>query len=149
MTTTTATHPTRTAGGDTSTTVSTEPVTLRLGYFPNVTHSPAVVGVEHGDFEDALGDNVNLELSTFNAGPAAVEAIFGGALDATFIGPNPAINAYAAVERRSDPHRLGHRLRWRVPRREARDHERRRTWRARSSPRRSSATRRTSRCAPG
>ena len=84
-----------TAGGDTSTTVSTEPVTLRLGYFPNVTHSPAVVGVEHGDFEDTLGDNVTLELSTFNAGPAAVEAIFGGALDASFIGPNPAINAYA------------------------------------------------------
>ena len=84
-----------TAGGDTSTTASTEPVTLRLGYFPNVTHSPAVVGVEHGDFEDALGDNVTLELTTFNAGPAAVEAIFGGALDASFIGPNPSINAYA------------------------------------------------------
>jgi NitT/TauT family transport system substrate-binding protein len=84
-----------TAGGDTTTTAGTEPVTLRLGYFPNVTHSPAVVGVEHGDFEEALGDNVTLELSTFNAGPAAVEALFGDALDASFIGPNPAINAFA------------------------------------------------------
>jgi NitT/TauT family transport system substrate-binding protein len=81
-----------TAGADTE---SSEPVTLRLGYFPNVTHSPAVVGVEHGDFESALGENVSLELSTFNAGPAAVEAIFGGAIDASFIGPNPAINAFA------------------------------------------------------
>jgi NitT/TauT family transport system substrate-binding protein len=83
-----------TSAGETTTTAA-EPVTLRLGYFPNVTHSPAVVGVEHGDFEDALGDNVTLELSTFNAGPAAVEALFGGALDASFIGPNPAINAFA------------------------------------------------------
>lgn len=74
---------------------STEPVTLRLGYFPNVTHAPAIIGVEDGLFDDALGDNVTLELQTFNAGPAAVEAIFSGALDATFIGPNPAINAYA------------------------------------------------------
>lgn len=69
--------------------------TLRLGYFPNVTHAPALVGVGEGIFADALGEDVNLELSYFNAGPEAVEALFGEALDATFIGPNPAINAYA------------------------------------------------------
>jgi NitT/TauT family transport system substrate-binding protein len=72
-----------------------EPVTLRLGYFPNVTHAPGVLGVENANFEAALGDDVTLEVSTFNAGPAAVEAIFGDATHATFIGPNPAINAYA------------------------------------------------------
>jgi NitT/TauT family transport system substrate-binding protein len=85
------------ADGDTTTSgaPNTDPVTLRLGYFPNVTHAPAVVGVENGLIDDALGDNVTLELSTFNAGPAAVEAIFGGQIDATFIGPNPAINAFA------------------------------------------------------
>src|SRR5688572_8135856 len=66
---------------------------LRLGYFPNVTHAPAVAGVEKGIFADALGDDT-LELKTFNAGPAAVEALFADALDATFIGPNPAINAF-------------------------------------------------------
>ena len=74
---------------------NTEPVTLRLGYFGNTTHAPAIVGIEHGEFEKALGDNVTLKTSVFNAGPAAVEAIFGGALDASFIGPNPSINAYA------------------------------------------------------
>ena len=84
-----------TAGGNSSTTASSEPVTLRLGYFANTTHAPAIVGIEHGDFAKALGDNVTLEPSIFNAGPAAVEAIFGGALDASFIGPNPSINAYA------------------------------------------------------
>ncbi len=70
-------------------------VTLRLGYFPNVTHASAIVGVEGGIFQDKLGSNVKLETSTFNAGPAAVEALNSGALDATYIGPNPAINAFA------------------------------------------------------
>jgi NitT/TauT family transport system substrate-binding protein len=84
-----------TAGGDTTTAVSTEPVTLRLGYFGNTTHAPAIVGLEHGEFEKSLGSNVTLETTVFNAGPAAVEAIFGGQLDASFIGPNPSINAYA------------------------------------------------------
>lgn len=72
-----------------------EPVTLRLGYFPNVTHAPAIVGVESGLFEDKLGKDVKLELSNYNAGPAAVEALFADALDATYIGPNPSINAFA------------------------------------------------------
>jgi NitT/TauT family transport system substrate-binding protein len=70
------------------------PTTVRLGYFPNVTHATALVGVESGVFKSALGPN-SLELKTFNAGPSAVEALFSGALDATYIGPNPAINAYA------------------------------------------------------
>jgi sulfonate transport system substrate-binding protein len=87
--------------GDTSGSVpeaeaaSSDPVTLRLGYFPNVTHAAALVGTEGGFIEDALGENVTLELSTFNAGPEAVEAIFSEAIDASFIGPNPAINAFA------------------------------------------------------
>lgn len=72
-----------------------EQVTLRLGYFPNITHAPALVGVEKGIFAEKLGSNVTLQTSAFNAGPAAVEAIFNGAIDATYIGPNPAINAFA------------------------------------------------------
>ena len=72
-----------------------EEVTLRLGYFPNVTHATGIVGVEKGIFAKNLGANVTLETKTFNAGPAAVEALLADALDATFIGPNPAINAYA------------------------------------------------------
>ena len=74
---------------------STEPVTLRLGYFPNVTHATALVGVGKGIFEEHLGDNVTLETSTFNAGTEASEALFADAIDMTYIGPNPAINAYA------------------------------------------------------
>ncbi|WP_326563294.1 ABC transporter substrate-binding protein [Micromonospora sp. NBC_01796] len=74
---------------------SSGPVTLRLGYFPNITHAPAVVGVEKGIFAEKLGSNVKIETSTFNAGPAAIEAIFSGALDATYIGPNPTVNAHS------------------------------------------------------
>jgi NitT/TauT family transport system substrate-binding protein len=77
----------------TGTTTPPAPVTLRLGYFPNVTHATAIVGVEGGIFQDALGNNP-LELSTFNAGPAAVEALFSDAIDATYVGPNPAINGF-------------------------------------------------------
>ena len=68
--------------------------TLTLGYFPNITHVPALVGVENGTFADALGD-VELQTQTFNAGPDAINALFAGEVDATFIGPNPAINGWA------------------------------------------------------
>ena len=74
---------------------SDEPVTVRLGYFPNVTHAPAILGVEEGLFEAALGDDVTLELVTFNSGTEAIEALFAGAIDLSFIGPNPAINGYS------------------------------------------------------
>lgn len=71
-----------------------EPVSeLRLGYFANVTHAPALVGVREGLFEDALGD-VEVTTQVFNAGPAAIEALSAGAIDATYIGPNPSINTF-------------------------------------------------------
>lgn len=71
------------------------PVALRLGHFPNLTHATALVGIERGIFKQNLGANVTLETKQYNAGPAAVEALFAGALDATFIGPNPSINAFS------------------------------------------------------
>jgi NitT/TauT family transport system substrate-binding protein len=73
---------------------STAPVTVRLGYFPNLTHAPALVGVEKGYFTKELGKN-KLETKQFNAGTDAVTALFSDALDISYIGPNPAINAYA------------------------------------------------------
>src|SRR5437899_1401650 len=70
-------------------------VTLRLGYFPNLTHATALVGVKKGFFATALGSSATLETHTFNAGGDAVTAILSGSIDATFIGPNPTTNAYA------------------------------------------------------
>jgi NitT/TauT family transport system substrate-binding protein len=72
---------------------SSPPVTVKLGYYPNLTHATAIVGVQQGIFAQALGQD-KLQTATFNAGPAAVEALFSGAVDATYIGPNPVINAY-------------------------------------------------------
>jgi len=69
-------------------------VTLRLGYFPNITHAQPQVGLARGTFAEELGANVKVETKTFNAGPAAIEALFAGAIDATYIGPNPAITGY-------------------------------------------------------
>lgn len=82
-----------------STDASAGPVTptpateLRLGYFGNVTHAPALVGVARGLFAAELGDTT-LSTQVFNAGPAALEALNAGAIDAAFIGPNPAVNGF-------------------------------------------------------
>lgn len=81
-------------GSDASTTAASGKVTLRLGYFANITHAPALVGLGKGLFAASLGSNVTLQPATFNAGPEAIEALFSGAIDAAFIGPNPAINAF-------------------------------------------------------
>ena len=70
---------------------------LRLGYFANVTHASALYGIATGGFQQALGDT-KLELTSFNAGPAAIEALRSGGLDASFIGPNPAINGFAQTD---------------------------------------------------
>jgi len=68
--------------------------TIRVGAFPNITHSQAMVGKATGFFEKALGPGVKIEWKTFNAGPAALEALFAGAIDMTYVGPNPAIQGY-------------------------------------------------------
>jgi NitT/TauT family transport system substrate-binding protein len=65
---------------------------FRLGYFPNVTHAQALVGVEDGTFGRALGGR--LETKMFNAGPAAMEALLAGDLDASYVGPGPAVIAF-------------------------------------------------------
>ena len=70
------------------------PVTLRLGYFPNITHAQPLVGLGRGSYAEALGAEIKLETRTFNAGPAVIEALFANAIDASYIGPNPAINGY-------------------------------------------------------
>lgn len=67
---------------------------LRLGYFPNVTHAAAIIGDKEGLFAAELGDTA-LTVQNFNAGGEAVNALFGGSIDATFIGSGPAINAFA------------------------------------------------------
>jgi NitT/TauT family transport system substrate-binding protein len=71
-----------------------EQKTLRIGYFPNINHAQAVIGLGRGEFQKALGDNIEVTTQIFNAGPSAIEALFANQIDVTYIGPNPAINGY-------------------------------------------------------
>lgn len=68
--------------------------TIRVGYFPNITHAQAVIGIADGTFQRALGSNVKIDAKVFNAGPSVIEALFAGQIDLAYIGPNPTINGY-------------------------------------------------------
>jgi NitT/TauT family transport system substrate-binding protein len=80
-------------GYDRSAYASSDLSVLRIGYFPNLTHAPAVIGIGNGDFQKKLGD-IKIEPHVFNAGPAAVEALYANQIDLAYIGPTPVINAY-------------------------------------------------------
>lgn len=72
---------------------------IRIGGFPNVTHVQALVArnmTRHGEgwFERYL-PGYSVEWYTYNAGPTAMEALFGRTADLTYVGPSPALNAYA------------------------------------------------------
>ncbi len=71
--------------------------TLRIGYFTNINHAQAVIGLNNGDYQRFLGDNTKIETFVFNAGPSAIEALLAGRIDVTYIGPNPAINGYVVT----------------------------------------------------
>ncbi len=83
--------------------VAAEKVTLRVGYFPNATHAQGVIGAQttrekRGWFEQRLGPDVTVQWFAFSAGPSAMEAIFAGSIDLTYVGPNPALNAYIRAQ---------------------------------------------------
>lgn len=67
---------------------------VRLAFFPNVTHTVALVGTGRGTFASAFGTNVQVEEQSFNAGPAEIEALFGDQVDIGYIGPGPAVNGF-------------------------------------------------------
>jgi len=73
---------------------------LRVGHFPNVTHVQGLVAHAltrqgKGWFEPRLGDGTRIDWFVYNAGPSAMEALFAGSIDLTYVGPSPALNAYA------------------------------------------------------
>ena len=75
-------------------TSGSSPVTLRLGFLANITHEPALVGIAKGFFTKELGKNVTLKTTVFSTGTEETTAILAGQLDAAYVGPNPAINAW-------------------------------------------------------
>ena len=99
---------------------STEPVTLRLGYFPNITHAQPLVGLESGTFAEELGSNVTIETKTFNAGPAVIEALFAGRDRRRLHRAEPGDQRLRPVGRRGAAHRRRRDERRRAARRAAR-----------------------------
>src|SRR5947207_5579594 len=67
---------------------------IHVGAFPTIVKSQARDGKANGDFEKAMGRSIKIQWTSFNAGPSAIEALFAGAIDMTYIGPNPAITGY-------------------------------------------------------
>lgn len=66
--------------------------TVRLGFFPNLTHAPALIGLERGTFQKALG-TVKLDPKSFVSGTTLTEAFAAGQIDIAYVGPGPAISA--------------------------------------------------------
>ena len=76
-----------------------EKIVIRFGHFPNITHAQGVIAHAlsrkgKGWFEERLGPNVEIQWFTYNAGPSAMEAMFAGSLDLTYVGQGPALNAH-------------------------------------------------------
>jgi NitT/TauT family transport system substrate-binding protein len=80
---------------DSTSPAAAEVTTLRLGFFPNLTHAPAFVGLQEGFYKDALGEvGVKVAPQLFNAGPDAVNALFSDSIDIAFVGPNPTVSGW-------------------------------------------------------
>jgi NitT/TauT family transport system substrate-binding protein len=78
----------------TSSTAAAAPVTVRLGFLANITHAPALIALKNGYFKDALGSAGSVDPTEYSSGTQETTAILAGQLDAAYVGPNPAINAW-------------------------------------------------------
>ena len=80
--------------------VASDKTVIRVGHFPNITHVQGLIAHNlsrqgKGWFEARLGPGVEIQWFTYNAGPSAMEAIFAKSIELTYVGPGPALNAYA------------------------------------------------------
>jgi len=82
------------AAGGTGSAAASAPVTVRLGYLANITHAPALIAVKNGYFGKELGSAGSVKTTVFTSGTQETTAILAGQLDAAYVGPNPAINAW-------------------------------------------------------
>ena len=85
---------TSTSSGTGSASAAAAPVTVRLGFLANITHAPALIALKNGYFTSALGSAGSVKPSEYSSGTQETTAILAGQLDAAYVGPNPAINAW-------------------------------------------------------
>ena len=67
---------------------------VNIGYFANINHAQAVIGIANGDYQEAVGPSTQIKTFVFNAGPTEMTALLSGKLDMAYVGPSPAVNAY-------------------------------------------------------
>lgn len=82
-------------GGDSKESAAGEKEKVIIGYFPNIDHAPAMVAREKGYYEEALGENVEIEYKTFPDGGTFMTALKSGEIDAGLVGPGPVLNNYS------------------------------------------------------
>jgi NitT/TauT family transport system substrate-binding protein len=85
---------TSTSGVASASAAAAAPVTVRLGFLANITHAPALIALKNGYFTSALGSAGTVKANVFSSGTQETTAILAGQLDAAYVGPNPAINAW-------------------------------------------------------
>jgi NitT/TauT family transport system substrate-binding protein len=83
-----------TASSGTASAAAAAPVTVRLGFLANITHAPALIALKDGYFKQALGSAGSVAPTVYSSGTEETTAILAGQLDAAYVGPNPAINAW-------------------------------------------------------
>ena len=82
------------AAGGTGSAAAAAPVTVRLGYLANITHAPALIAVKNGYFAKELGSAGSVKTTVYTSGTQETTAILADQIDAAYVGPNPAINAW-------------------------------------------------------
>src|SRR5208283_4575182 len=92
--TTSSSSSTTSSGATANSSASTASVTVRLGFLTNITHASALVGLKEGFFTKDLGSAGTLKATAFSTGTEETTALLAGQLDAAYVGPNPAINAW-------------------------------------------------------
>jgi NitT/TauT family transport system substrate-binding protein len=85
---------TNSTGSTASAAAAAAPVTVRLGFLENITHASALVALKEGYFTNALGSAGTVKPTAFSTGTEETTALLAGQLDAAYVGPNPAINAW-------------------------------------------------------
>ena len=66
---------------------------VNLGYFPNLSHAPAMIGLEKDIFNENL-EGIDINTSTFPDGSVFMDSLLTGKIDIGYVGPGPMLNRY-------------------------------------------------------
>lgn len=67
---------------------------VKIGYFPNLTHIATIVALEQGYFQEEFGEDVDITTQTVSNGGLFMEAMTTNSIDVGTVGPGPLLNFY-------------------------------------------------------